>query len=117
MSMNNTKLQNPGTRLLVIDIEAITGTLEVLKIRVGRVANNVDILAIVPPAPTPVPTALQLDFWVKVEPPALNIPESLKIRGFLKIRTGNNQISLIYFQMCQTFFHFFRLTVWVQIVP
>ena len=36
MSMNNTKLQNPGTRLLVIDIEAITGMLEVLKIRVGR---------------------------------------------------------------------------------
>ena len=115
MSMNNTKLQNPGTRLLVIDIEAIAGTLEVLKIRVGRGAMN--ILAIVPPCPTPVPTALQLDFWVKVEPPALNIPESLKIRRFLKIRTGNNQISLIYFQMCQTFFHFFRLTVWVQIVP
>ena len=117
MSMNNTKLQNPGTRLLVIDIEAITGTLEVLKIRVGR--GTMIILAIVPPppAPIPVPTALQLDFWVKVEPPALNIPESLKIRGFLKIRTGNNQISLIYFQMCQTFFHFFRLTVWVQIVP
>ena len=115
MSMNNTKLQNPGTRLLVIDIEAITGTLEILKIWVGRGARI--ILAIVPPAPNPVPTALQLDFWVKVEPPALNIPESLKIRGFLKIRTGNNQISLIYFQMCQTFFHLFRLTVWVQIVP
>ena len=113
--MNNTKLQNPGTRLLVIDIEAITGTLEVLKIRVGR--GTMIILAIVPPTTIPVPTALQLDFWVKVEPPALNIPESLKIRGFLKIRTGNNQISLIYFQMCQAFFHFFWLTVWVQIVP
>jgi hypothetical protein len=48
--MNNTKLQNPGTRLLVIDIEAITGTLEVLKIRVGRGARN--ILAIIPPHPT-----------------------------------------------------------------
>ena len=47
MSMNNTKLQNPGTRLLVIDIEAITGTLEVLKIRVGR--GTMIILAIVPP--------------------------------------------------------------------
>ena len=113
--MNNTKLQNPGTRLLVIDIEAITGTLEVLKIRMDRGQGT--FLQLSPPAPTPVPIALQLDFWVKVEPPALNIPESLKIRGFLKIRTGNNQISLIYFQMCQTFFNFFRLTVWVQIVP